>query len=1059
MSCEWFIRSDIRNPWAHCDFIEWTATKYADSFQLMGQLISNLSLSNREENRILGELNRWAMNGQHFLSGTTLGLEIVGDIRQQTHVLSRYVQTLCSETDSQFIRVKKQLSRIENDLQEHEEKIKSLESKTKKHDESFKEVIKQVEDHIPQHIRAHHEQEIREWEQDQTTFLETRATHHILESLTSHNCIVVTGSSSCGKSSNIHQAALHLRDSLEYEIIPVLTGPTDIMNYYNENRKQVFVVDDICGKETINTQTLQMWRDYSEKMEKIFKVANKDDASKIDCMVSKVSSPKLLMSCRLHIYKESQFQHITLFTKKACNLSSPELCLQDDERLHMLRKYLSDDIIAKLNLKQVTENLDYFPFLCKLSKDKTSEEVKTLFKSPLGSIKRNIHNIINENKDQFCALTLTILFGGEFNTEWLTQMDLKSTSETTGSKLEEIVNEFDIDLSKERQRNSLKSGFATLSGTYLKQRGSEYRMIHDKIYKIAALICGQHLTKCFIKYAPSVFIRDNFIFESLLGEHDDSIVIFEDQEEDYFERLVRDLKKHVISSTFNNNMLRYKSYRGKLISYLRRSDETKLCLKKIDLISGKESLKYTHCSSSSFVSSTFLVDKLCYASPLLEIASHDFADLVNFLISINFNVNVTDHYGSSPLHKASKSGHISVVRLLLESNADVFQLNNGGESALYVACKGLHTEIVNLLLQYNANASECNIHGESPLFVACKGGHTNIARLLLQNNADVNQYSKMGESPLFVACKGGHTDIVELLLQHHADFSKCNNSGESPMDVACAGGNTDIVKLLLQDNVDVSQVNYVGKFPLYVACELGHTHTVNMLLQNKADVNQSNSDGESSLYVACKRGYTGIVKTLLHNNADFSQSTTSKRSPLFVACEGGHTDTVKVLLEKNADVSQCTISERSPLFVACEGGHTDTVELLLENNADVSQCNSCGQSPLFVAREKGHTDIEELLLMNGADISQVNVSGKFVLNVANVRGHSNSVKMVLQDNTGVSKCYHEKKLAMDTVCELPHTGSLLLTPIVCDGIAIDVMVDKRLIDSHNVRKKTTKGII
>ncbi|CAG2251718.1 unnamed protein product [Mytilus edulis] len=215
------IRSDIRNPWAHCDFTEWTATKYTDSFQLMGQLISNLRLSNREENRILAELNRWAMNGQHFLSGTTLGLEIVGDIRQQTHVLSRYVQTLCTESDSQFIKVQKELSRIENDLQG---RIKSLESLTM-------------------------DKEIGEWEQDQATFFETRATRHILESLPFHNCIIVTGSSGCGKSSNIHHASLHLRDSFGYEIIPVLTGTTDIMHYYNENKKQVFVVDDICGKK------------------------------------------------------------------------------------------------------------------------------------------------------------------------------------------------------------------------------------------------------------------------------------------------------------------------------------------------------------------------------------------------------------------------------------------------------------------------------------------------------------------------------------------------------------------------------------------------------------------------------------------------------------------------------------------------------------------------------------------------------------------------------------------------------------------------------------------
>ncbi|CAG2247538.1 unnamed protein product [Mytilus edulis] len=89
------IRSEIRNPWAHCDRTEWTTAKYADSFNLMGQFVREIGLRNREENQILGELNTWATNGNNYLSGTVLGLEIVEEIRQQTHVLSEYVQTLC----------------------------------------------------------------------------------------------------------------------------------------------------------------------------------------------------------------------------------------------------------------------------------------------------------------------------------------------------------------------------------------------------------------------------------------------------------------------------------------------------------------------------------------------------------------------------------------------------------------------------------------------------------------------------------------------------------------------------------------------------------------------------------------------------------------------------------------------------------------------------------------------------------------------------------------------------------------------------------------------------
>ncbi|XP_076087982.1 uncharacterized protein LOC143058366 [Mytilus galloprovincialis] len=989
------IQSDIRNSWAHCDFTKWTAIKYTDSFQLMGLLITNLKLSNREENRILGELHRWAMNGQHC--GTTLGLDIVGDIRQQTHILSEYVQTLCTETDSQFIKVQKELSRIENDLQE---RIKNLESKSMEHDETLntlkEEIKKQVEDHIPPHIRAHHGQEIREWEQDQYTFFETRAMRHILESLSSHNCIVVTGSSGCGKSSNIHQAALHLRDSLEYEIIPVLTGPTDIMNYYNENKKQVFIVDDICGKETINMQTLQTWRDYSEKMEKIFKVAEKDVASKNDKTVLKVSSPKLLISCRLHIYKEAQFQCISLFTKKECNLLVPELCLLEVERMHMLHKYLPDDIID--NIKQVTENVDYFPLLCKLSKNKTSEEVKKLFTAPLISIKQSINNIINENKQQFCALVLCIVFDDGFDTDGLKLGSVSERKNIETDKHENIVKEFDINLSKQKHRNSLKADFSTLNGTYLKLRGTEYRMIHDKIYKMAAVICGQHLTECFIKYAPAVFIRDNFIFESVteVHENDNLIVLSKDEEEYYFERLLCDLTKHVLISTFNNYQLIYQTFRDKLISFLRMNEDAKIVLEKLDT---------QGCKTIKDGNLEYLFKRNYYTTPLIESATTGYFDIVEFLIvNVKCDVNKTDERGNAPIHKASKRGHTAVAKLLLENNADVNQCNIDKQSPLYVACKGGYKDTVELLLQNNADVNQCEVCGESPLYVPYEGGHKDTVELLLQSNADVNQYNQFGQSPLYVACEGGHKDTVELLLQNNADVNQYNQFGRSPLYAACEGGYKHTVELLLQNNADVNHYDINEQSPLYVACARGHKDTVELLLQNKADVNQCTLFGQSPLYVACKGGHKDTVELLLQNKADVSKCDMFGESPLYVACEGGYKHTVELLIQKNADVNQCTLIGQSPLYVACVGGHKDTVKLLLQNNAGVDQCNQFGQSPLYAACKGGHKDTVELLLQNNADVNQCTLIGESPLYVACKGGYKDTVELLIQKNADVNQC-------------------------------------------------------
>lgn len=52
--------------------------------------------------------------GQNFLSGTKLDVEIVAEIRQQTHILSKYAQRVCKETDRQFITVQKELTDLES---------------------------------------------------------------------------------------------------------------------------------------------------------------------------------------------------------------------------------------------------------------------------------------------------------------------------------------------------------------------------------------------------------------------------------------------------------------------------------------------------------------------------------------------------------------------------------------------------------------------------------------------------------------------------------------------------------------------------------------------------------------------------------------------------------------------------------------------------------------------------------------------------------------------------------------------------------------------------------
>lgn len=87
------------------------------------------------------------------------------------------------------------------------------------------------------------------------------------------NIAVVTGCSGAGKSFLIHHVALELHRKNKYDIIPLsfVTAPSDIMNYNSKNRKQVFVIDDVCGRETINVQLVNTWKQLTEKFNDIFK--------------------------------------------------------------------------------------------------------------------------------------------------------------------------------------------------------------------------------------------------------------------------------------------------------------------------------------------------------------------------------------------------------------------------------------------------------------------------------------------------------------------------------------------------------------------------------------------------------------------------------------------------------------------------------------------------------------------------------------------------------------------------------------------------------------------
>ncbi|CAC5412566.1 unnamed protein product [Mytilus coruscus] len=933
-----------------------------------------------------------------------------------------------------------EIKRSNDEIKELKQSFESL----KKEIEVFQQVT------IPRNVRDDHEDVIRDWERDDETFVETRASEHVMSWLSKCNIAVVTGSSGTGKSFLIHHAALELHREKNFDIIPLsfVTAPLDIIHYKSKIRNQVFVIDDICGKATINVQFVNIWKDLTEKLKSVFQSNSVQTEETI--------SNKLLISCRLHVFNDSQFKCLTIFTENAVDLVSESFCLLGDERKLMIQKYLKSE-----QINHVINHLcdfDFFPLLCKISKNLSFDKLKLLFTSPFKKIKEDIEDIIQLSKNyQLCALILCILFEEGIKEEWL-KSRLKTGPITLRKKLIEIASSCNIDLERELERRSLENGFSTLLGTFLKKNGTKYSLIHDKIYDIASVVCAQTFQESFIKYANGSFIGDRYIFKSIeTNTTDELIVISEEMEVVYFQRLVDDLKQRDIYSTLHNKQLVHKSFREKLLAYLNKNAEDLQDLfNQIDKNGLKVDMGEVHSWDESDNDEMDVTNDECSARditfPLIEAATEGYVDIVDFLIKMNCNLNHIDSFDRSALYKACKGGFHDVVKILLNHGADPSLCHEDESSPLHMACQAGNDIIVQLLLAKNVDVCKLDKDYVSPLRIACEEGHINIVRLLLQNEPDVNMSDIwMNQCPLQMACKAGHLDVVKLLLENNADVNSISKFHDTPLSLACEGGYDDIVRVILENKVDVFKT-IPSKSPLFIACENEHAGIVEMLLESNTniypDIYEWDGNVYSPLAAACARSQVNIMQMLLQkcsNEICCSDMCFSMRTASFYGC----TDIIKVFM-KNVDLffgEECHSLINESMYLACKGGNIETVQYFLSQGIDVFQCSKTGRSLLHATCEssrenKGHQSVLSLLIKNRLDISKPDKNGLSPLHLACQNDLLSICDFLISNKSSVNMQDNQNRSPLHFACQ---DGSFSLCEFLISNKA-----NVNMIDYHNM---------
>ncbi|KAL9038606.1 MAG: hypothetical protein Q9180_003033 [Flavoplaca navasiana] len=209
-----------------------------------------------------------------------------------------------------------------------------------------------------------------------------------------------------------------------------------------------------------------------------------------------------------------------------------------------------------------------------------------------------------------------------------------------------------------------------------------------------------------------------------------------------------------------------------------------------------------------------------YGTALHAAAEADMVSCIHELLDRDFDVDIEDHHGRSPLICAAQSGHAEAIHALLERGANVnFFYKDLGTPLFGIVLEFLAPKLVETLLEFGADPNIPSVHGSLPLHIVAEKNDDDVevARILLDSGSDVNAQDRQGQTPLQTAATANNICHMRLFLDHHADIDAKSDDMGTALSSAVRHRNVDAVALLLERGANTEIADDLGVTPLNYA--------------------------------------------------------------------------------------------------------------------------------------------------------------------------------------------------------------------------------------------------
>jgi ankyrin repeat protein len=186
-------------------------------------------------------------------------------------------------------------------------------------------------------------------------------------------------------------------------------------------------------------------------------------------------------------------------------------------------------------------------------------------------------------------------------------------------------------------------------------------------------------------------------------------------------------------------------------------------------------------------------------------------DVIQYLLSLDINVNMADQHGETPIFDCARKGKIQIAKLLISKFANINVENRVGELPIHLAAFKGNLDMIKLLIQSGAYLNKATNEDKYPVHYAIAGGQHEVIDYILKQSKQ-NYYLKdtYGDTLLHHATKTNNVVMIDALLNQNLNPNALNDQFETPIFNAVRFGSVETIRLLLASDayLDIKNRRY-----------------------------------------------------------------------------------------------------------------------------------------------------------------------------------------------------------------------------------------------------------